>query len=78
MVFLKSASSNCLIEVLASSNYGLMPLSPAYMNKVLDYFMPLMMPKIAAKLKSIPLHRIAGYIHPEGFGYRQRVYNNLA
>jgi len=67
------------IEVLASSNSGLIQLSPAFMNKVLDYFMPVIMPKIAAKLKAIPLPRIAGYsIHPEDFWVSGSGDNNLA
>lgn len=67
------------IEVLASSNSGLIQLSPAFMNKILDYFMPVIMPKIASRLKAIPLPRIAGYsIHPEDFWITGSGKNNLA
>ncbi|OUS25748.1 hypothetical protein A9Q99_20015 [Gammaproteobacteria bacterium 45_16_T64] len=67
------------IEVLESTNAGLVQLSPAFMNKVLDYFMPVIMPEVAAKLKAIPLPRIAGYsIHPEDFWITGSGNNNLA
>ncbi len=67
------------IEVIASSNSGLIQLTPAFMNKVLGYFMPVIMPKVAEKLKAIPLPRIAGYsIHPEDFWITGSGNNNLA
>ncbi len=67
------------IEVLAISNSGLIQIGPFFANAILDVFMPVVMPTIASRLKSIPLPRIAGYsIHPQDFWITGSGKNNLA
>lgn len=67
------------IEVLATEYQGLIPLTPRFMNGIIERFMPLVMPKIAEKLKAIPLPRIAGHsIHPEDFWISGTGKNNLS
>ena len=66
------------IEVLASSNTGLIQLTPTFMNNVVAYFMPVVMPTVVANMKAIPLPRIAGYsIHPKDFWITGSTSNNL-
>lgn len=67
------------IEVLQTQYQGLIPLTPRFMNGIIERFMPLVLPKIAERLKAIPLPRIAGHsIHPEDFWISGTGKNNLS
>lgn len=67
------------IEVLHTEYQGLIPLTPRFMNGIIERFMPLVLPKIADRLKAIPLPRIAGhYIHPKDFWISGEGKNNLS
>lgn len=67
------------IEVLRTEYQGLIPLTPRFMNGIIERFMPLVLPKIADRLKAVPLPRIAGhYIHPEQFWISGEGKNNLS
>ncbi|CBL44499.1 hypothetical protein HDN1F_09160 [gamma proteobacterium HdN1] len=68
-----------LIDILDTEYKGLIPLTPRFMNGVVQRFMPVIMPAIAAKLKAIPLPRIAGHsIHPDEFWISGAGKNNLS
>ncbi|MDX1693997.1 MAG: hypothetical protein R3208_09540 [Ketobacteraceae bacterium] len=67
------------IEIIKSDEKGSLVLSPFFINGILNHFMPVVLPKIAAELKSIPLPRIAGHsIHPEAFWVSGEGKNNLS
>lgn len=67
------------IEVLTTEYQGLIPLTPRFMNGIIERFMPLVLPKIADRLKAVPLPRIAGhYIHPKEFWISGESGNNLS
>ena len=56
------------IEAVRSDVQGSLVLSPTFINGVIDYFMPVVLPQIADSLKAIPLPRIAGHtIHATDF-----------
>lgn len=67
------------IEIIKSDEQGSLVLSPFFIQGILDHFMPVVLPKIAAELKSVPLPRIAGHsIHPEAFWVSGSGDNNLS
>lgn len=67
------------IEVLQTQYKGLIPLTPRFMNGIIERFMPLVLPKIADRLKAVPLPRIAGHsIHPTDFWISGTGKNNLS
>ena len=67
------------IEIIKSDEQGSLVLSPFFINGILDHFMPVVLPKIAAELKSVPLPRIAGHsIHPRAFWVSGEGKNNLS
>lgn len=67
------------IEIIKSDEQGSLVLSPVFINGILDHFMPVLLPKIAAELKSVPLPRIAGHsIHPRAFWVSGEGANNLS
>ena len=56
------------IFITESSNTGAIQLTPAFINGILKYFLPVVMPVIADQLKAVPLPRVAGYsILPRDF-----------
>ncbi|MCG8672964.1 MAG: hypothetical protein MI867_26455, partial [Pseudomonadales bacterium] len=68
-----------LVEIISSDERGSLVLSPIFINGILDHFLPAVLPKIAAELKSIPLPRIAGHsIHPTEFWVSGEGKNNLS
>lgn len=67
------------IEIIKSDEQGSLVLSPVFINGILDHFMPVILPKVAARLKSVPLPRIAGHsIHPVDFWVSGEGQNNLS
>ncbi len=67
------------IEIIKSDEQGSLVLSPFFINGILDHFMPVILPKVAAELKSIPLPRIAGHsIYPRDFWVSGEGGNNLS
>ena len=67
------------INVLKTENVGLIKLTPAFINGVIEHFMPLVLPQISAQLKAVPLPRIAGHsIHPKAFWISGTGKNNLS
>lgn len=67
------------IEILESEEKGSLVLSPKFINGILDHFMPVVLPRVAGELKSVPLPRIAGHsIRPEQFWVSGSGKNNLS
>lgn len=46
------------IFISKTDNTGMILIPPSFINGTLDYFMPVVLPQLAAKLKAIPLPRI--------------------
>lgn len=46
------------IFISKTDNTGMILIPPAFINGTLDYFMPAVLPRLAAKLKAVPLPRI--------------------
>lgn len=67
------------INVSATEYKGLIPLTPRFINGILERFMPLVLPRIAEQLKAIPLPKIAGYgLYPTEFWISGTGKNNLS
>ncbi|MCG8316957.1 MAG: hypothetical protein MI976_27385 [Pseudomonadales bacterium] len=46
------------IKITKTDNTGMILIPPSFINNTLDYFMPAVMPRLAQKLKAVPLPRI--------------------
>lgn len=67
------------IFITESNNTGAIQLTPDFINGILKYFLPVIMPAVADRLKSVPLPRVAGYsIHPDDFWVTGASSNTLA
>jgi len=67
------------LEIIEANNIGPIQLTPKFMTSVIDYFMPIVMPALANKLKAVPLPRISGYgIYAEELWVSGTGHNNFS
>ena len=54
------------IDIVEVDNYGIIPISPLFIEKLIDYVMPIILPTLSTNLDSIMLPTIGGYrIHAD-------------
>lgn len=54
------------IDIVEVDNYGIIPISPLFIEKIIDYVMPIILPTLSTNLDSVMLPTIGGYrIHAD-------------
>ena len=67
------------IHISKTASDGMLLIPPAFINGTLDYFMPEVMPRLAEKLKVVPLPRIYNHtLHMQQFWIAGTGNNNLS
>src|SRR3990167_7400604 len=67
------------IHISKTASDGMLLIPPAFINGTLDYFMPKVMPRLAEKLKVVPLPRIYNHtLHMQQFWIAGTGNNNLS
>lgn len=67
------------IFISKTDSSGMLLIPPAFINGTLDYFMPAVLPRLAAKLKAVPLPRIYNHtLHMNKFWIAGEGNNSLA
>src|SRR5690606_26512243 len=67
------------IFISKTDNTGMILIPPAFINGTLDYFMPAVLPRLAAKLKAVPLPRIYNHtLHMNKFWNAGESSNSLS